>query len=259
MARGAKNPSEVFSKVLAKAKEQLLLDAKHAEDFQHKGIRGDERAAGLTSFLRDHLPERFSVTKGEVIDYRDERTGQLDLIIYDSHTSSPVTKGEENFLIPAEALYAVIEVKTTLTGDELVTCYRAAAKLRALRPFKAQFVPPRTEGAAADKNPRCMYAVFSYLSNLGEENWVRKEHDRAMEAAKLEGVDPDVVDRILVLSRGFILPGKGVGKEERDDAQSVFLDFYLHLMNFLTRETKRRDPIDWQNYGASFREGWIKV
>lgn len=259
MPRGTNNPSEVLSKVLAKAKEQLLLDAKHAEDFQQKSIRGDERAAGLANFLRDHLPERFSVTKGEVIDFRDERTGQLDLIIYDSHTTAPVTKGEENFLIPAEALYAVVEVKTTLTGDELVTCYRAAGKLRALRPFKAQFVPPRAEGAAADRNPRCMYAVFSYFSNLGEENWVKKEHDRAIEAAKQEGLDPNVIDRILVLSRGFLLPGKGVGKEERDDAESVFSDFYLHLMNFLTRETKRREPIDWQAYGASSREGWIKV
>jgi hypothetical protein len=259
MPRGAKNPSEVFSAVLAKAKEQLLLDAKHAEDFQHKGIRGDERAAGLSSFLRDHLPERFSVMKGEVIDYRDERTGQLDLIIYDSHTSSPVAKGEENVLIPVEALYAVIEVKTTLTDAELAKCYKAAGRLRTLRPFKAKLVPARTEGAAADENPRCMYALFSYFSNLGDDSWLPKEYNRAMEAAKYEDVNPDVVDRILVLSRGFFLPGKAAGKQERDDAQCVFLDFYLHLMNFLTREAKRRDPIDWQLYGPETSPGWKRL
>jgi hypothetical protein len=259
MPRGAKNPSEVFASVLAKAKEQLLLDAKHASDFEQKGIRGEERAAALSTFLRDHLPDRFSVTKGEVIDYCDERTGQLDLIIYDSLTSAPVSKGMENFLIPAEALYAIIEVKTTLTAEELEKCCKAAAKLRGLSPFKTQFVPPRTGGAAADKHPRCLYAVFSYFSNVGEEAWAKKEYKRLIEAAKRNAVDPGVVDRILVLSRGFLLPANASAKEERDNAQSVFLDFYLHLTNFLTREAKRREPIDWQTYGPQTSPGWKRL
>lgn len=259
MARGANNASEVLAAVIARARDQLLLDAKHAEDFEQKGIRGDERAAALATLLREHLPDRFSVTKGEVIDFSDERTGQLDLIIYDSHTSAPVSKGEENLLIPAEALYAVIEVKTTLNAEELIKSYRAAGQLRRLRPFKAKFVSPRTEGAAADENPRCMYTIFAYFSNLGESDWAVKEFGRALEAAKDNSLDPDVVDRIFVLSRGFLLPGKAAAKEEKDDGQSVFLDFYLHLMNFLTREAKRREPIDWQNYGKASREGWTTL
>src|SRR6266478_5859715 len=214
MPRGAKNPSEVFASVLAKAKEQLLLDAKQAEEFKHKGIRGNERAAALATLLRDHLPKKFSVTKGEAIDSRDSRTGELDLIIYDSHTSSPVTRGEEHSLIPAEALYAVIEVKTTLSAEQLGVCYRAAAKIRQLEPSGHRFVPARKEGAPADDEPRCMYSVFSYFSDLGEGGWLEKEHIRILTAAKHEGVEPDVVDRVLVLSRGFIVPGNGAGKEE---------------------------------------------
>src|SRR6266480_4501784 len=119
MARGARKPSAVFASVIDKARKRLLLDADGAEEFEHKVIKGDERAAELAGFLRDRLPARFSITEGEVIDYRDTRTGQLDLIIYDSHTSSPIKKGKKNLLIPAEALYAVIEVKTTLSAKEL--------------------------------------------------------------------------------------------------------------------------------------------
>jgi hypothetical protein len=259
MARGAKTPSEVFSSVLAKAKEQLLLDAKHATDFQHSGIRGDERAAGLASFLRDHLPQRFSVTEGEVIDSRDTRTGQLDLIVYDSHTSSPVTRGERHSLIPAEALYAVVEVKTTLSAKELGICYRAAAKVRQLQPFGRQFVSARKEGTPSDENSRCIYSVFSYFSDLGEDEWLDKEYARIITAAKEQGSEPDVIERVLVLSRGFILPGKAAGKEERGAAQSVFLDFYLHLINFLTREARNRNPIDWQLYGRQTSPGWKRL
>jgi uncharacterized protein DUF6602 len=259
MARGAKNPSEVFASVLAKAKEQLLLDAKQAEEFKHKGIRGNERAAALATFLRDHLPQRFSVTKGEAIDSRDSRTGELDLIIYDAQTSSPVARGEEHSLIAAEALYAVIEVKTTLSAEQLGVCYSAAAKIRQLKPFGHGFVRAGMEGAPADDEPRCMYSVFSYFSDLGEEDWLGKEHIRILMAAKHEGIEPDVVDRVLVLSRGFILPGKSAGKEEHDAAQSVFLDFYLHLMNFLGREGRHRKPIDWQMYGPRTSPGWKRL
>ena len=58
----------------------------------------------LAAFLRDHLSKRFSVAKGEVIDFKDNRTGQLDLVIYDAHTNAVVRRGQENWLVPAEAL-----------------------------------------------------------------------------------------------------------------------------------------------------------
>lgn len=75
MPRGTRTPSEVFSSVLSKAAKQLLLDALKAADFEQKGIKGNERASALAGFLREHLPKRFALSKGEAIDYRDNRTG----------------------------------------------------------------------------------------------------------------------------------------------------------------------------------------
>jgi len=68
-----------------------------------------------------------------------------------------------------------------------------------------------------------------------------------------------MVDRVLVLTRGFIVPENAAGKEEREDAQSVFLDFYLHLINFLSRESRRREIIDWQLYAPRTSPGWKTV
>ena len=109
-------------------------------------------------------------------------------------------------LIPAEALYAVVEVKSVLSAAELDTCMRAAMKIRALRPFKRQFIPAPLEGQAWSGESRCQYIVFAYRSNLIAEDWHSKEYQRIKEAAEKAGCSEDVVDRIVVLDRGMIRP-----------------------------------------------------
>lgn len=83
MSRGTRRPSEVFKSVLRVAEEDLLLSSRRAGQFVQKGILGDERAAALAKFFRERLPSSFAVSKGEVIDFRDNRTGQLDIVIFD--------------------------------------------------------------------------------------------------------------------------------------------------------------------------------
>lgn len=123
MPRGTRHPSDVFRKVLADARQEVLLGGKKAGAFEHHGIRGDERAAVVSAFLRQRLPARFGVGKGEVLDYIDGRTGQLDLILYDAASCGPLSVQAENLLLPCEALYAAIEVKTILSGSERAKAY----------------------------------------------------------------------------------------------------------------------------------------
>ena len=104
--------SAIFRGVIEDARKQLLLDYKKSSSFGQHGIRGDERAAALADFLRQRLSDVFEITKGEVVDSLDKRTGQLDVIIYDHLASSPISQQRENTIVPCEALYVVIEVKS---------------------------------------------------------------------------------------------------------------------------------------------------
>jgi len=258
MPRGTRTPSDIFRSVMEKAKQRLLLESADAADFKQSGIRGDERAASLASFFGDRLPDRFGVEKGEAIDYVDTRTGQLDFVIYDRARCAPIRVGKENLLLPCEALYCVIEVKTRVTQGELDTSYVAAGKVRELRPFKHLFIAARQDGCGADDNrDRCLYVIFGYTSNLGNgAEWAKKEYERLTTAAASAGVAPDCVDRLIVLDRGLINPQKGAGKWEAGKADSVFLESYLHVVNFLARESERRKPVDWQIYGPESASGW---
>lgn len=215
---------------------------------------------GVKHFLNEHLPDAFGLAKGEVIDSEDHRTGQLDLFIYDKISCSPLSSLSENVLVPCESLYVVIEVKSILSEKELETCYSAAKKVRRLRLFKRGFISNRKGGVAAtDKGSRCLYIIFAYKSNLGEKAWMEKEFKRISDAASRTGASVDMVDLVVVLDRGLINPSHGVAKEIGDEPMGIFMEFYLHIINFLGREYERRPPIDWQEYGAGSMRKWIRL
>jgi hypothetical protein len=259
MRRGVPQPSEIFKDMLRQAADELRLSSEKAGFFKQNVIRGDERAGALAHFFNDHLPGSFSVSKGEAIDFRDHRTGQLDLMIFDRAGSSPVSSQHENRLVPCEALYAVIEAKTMLTQKELTTAYAAAKQIRGLAPFKRPFVGPRSKGTPADSHCRCMYIVFSYESNLGTNDWTTKELRRCEHAAKANHTTLDVVERVVVLDRGMIHPGEARGRHVQKEEEGIFLEFYLHVVNFLNREHARRKPVDWQVYSARTAQGWKPI
>jgi hypothetical protein len=261
MPRGTKAPSEVFRSVMEKAKKRLLLESDDAADFKHNEIRGNERAASLSELFRERLPDRFGVEKGEAIDFVDARTGQLDFIIYDRARCAPIRAGRENLLLPCEALYCAIEVKTKVTLNELKTSYEAAKKVKALKPFKKTFIAAREGGVGAeDRGDRCLYVVFGYSSDLtNDADWAKKEYARLAAGAKSVNAGIDSIDRLFVLDRGIVSPKKGEGKWEAGDASTIFLEFYLHILNFLGRESKRREPVDWQIYGPRSSKGWTTL
>ena len=260
MTRGSKKPSEVFRSVLLEAQTDIISAGRKAATFEHKGIRGDERAAALSKFLKERLPDAFATCKGEAIDYLDHRSTQLDLMVYHQQSCVPVSKQEENILIPCEGLYSAIEVKSILTKAELEVAFAAAKRLRTLRPFKGHFISSRADGRPAeDGESRCMYILFAYTSNLSADDWLKQEFQRIREAAKVAGTTVDVIDRIVVVGRGIINPGGSAGMAVEDDDDLMFVDFYLNLVNFLHREARRRPPIDWQLYSSRSAKGWTAI
>jgi hypothetical protein len=227
---------------------------------QHSGNRGLSREKALSAFLSAQLPKRFEVTTGEAIDAGERRSGQLDLVIYDRNLTAPLLSDDSGDLLPAESLLAVIEVKSTLTNDELKTCAHAAKALSLLRPYGKEFVEPRKDGEPADDGRhRCQYSIVAFKSNLGTTDWAAKEWERLTRAVSEVDVSASRIDRVLVLDQGMLVPPSCTARTQAD-GKGMLRDWFLHLSNFLVREAARRHNFDFEKYGRQrANPGWTKL
>lgn len=179
---------------------------------------------------------------------------------FDEISSAPITRQAENLLVPAESLYAVIEVKSHLNRREVLRCLQASAKVRALRPFMKPFVSQRAKLATEKDNAhRVLYVVFAFESDLSGSDWLVKEYRRLQEVSDEHRLDVSTIDRMFVFGKGIINPVRGHGREVNDDEEVIFAELLLHLVNFAQRERSRRPVIDWSKYSLPNVRGWRKI
>lgn len=250
-----------FDRLLALAENQLWADFDRAGVFDHSGVIGSTREIAVAQFLREHLPQRFVVTSGKAVDSNGLLTPQLDLIIYDSYLSAPLLRrltGPE--LVPAEALIAVVEVKSMFSREETKRCLQAARALSTLRVYGGCFVQSRVGGAhAADGAPRCMYSILAFESDLAASGWAANEWNRLQDVGSELGADISRIDRLTVLTRGLLVPPTCTALPA-EDGKGILRDWFLHLSDFLVREAARRVPYDWHPYARSTRSaGWEQL
>ena len=77
----------------------------------HGGALGDETELAWRDFLARVLPNRYRVDDGFVVDADGWRSDQTDIIVFDRQYSPPLFTAGNVQYIPAEAVYAVFEVK----------------------------------------------------------------------------------------------------------------------------------------------------
>lgn len=252
-----------FRDVLQSAEDQLWTAFKRTKALQHGGLKGTGRENAVEEFLRDQLPRRFGVARGEAFDVRQHRSAQLDLVVYDQTTVKPLQIGTDNALFPAEALLAVIEVKSVLTRAELSKAMVGAGNVSSLRPYDREFIVGRTGGIdASDRKPRCLFTIFAFETDLASQAWPANEWTRMGQVALEEKVSEDNVSRVLILDRGVIIPPSATARrsEPAEAAKGILREWFLHLTNFLAREVARREPLEWQLYeGTQPRRGWVKL
>lgn len=129
-----KNP---FQKYLLLRAQQLKLDLDAATLFTGTTEQGSLIEDGIRRFLKSSLPARYSIGLGEIITTPDQASTQTDakdVVIFDANFSPILSWGETGFhLFPIESVYAVIEVKKTITTAELSRGLKQAIEARKLR------------------------------------------------------------------------------------------------------------------------------
>lgn len=247
-----------LASLLARAETAMWREFEDAAAFDNTSDIGEVREQGLARFLSDRLPSKYKVARGEVVDAGGFQSGQTDILIYDGSSTAPLlTKRNGLVLLPVEALLASIEVKSMLTREEFRKSVRGVGKLRDLRPFGSPWgLPKRNGGHADDGLPNFFSTVFAFGSTL-EKDWESQEIQRIREVCSEIAVPTEWIDRVVVLPRGIILPAAGRVARFQSDQQVLGLWFF-HLMNFLARESARRDPFPWAIYERSLNPQWTR-
>jgi hypothetical protein len=113
---------------------------------EHPGTKGDASEFQWVKWLKTYLPKRYSADKGFVIDSSGSISEQQDIIIYDRQYTPTLLDQEGVLYVPAESVYAIIEVKQELNKEYLIY---AGEKIKSVRTLK------RTSASYVDGDARC--------------------------------------------------------------------------------------------------------
>ncbi len=220
----------------------------------HRGNKGSSREEELRRFFRERLPARYAVVEGEVVDLHGRTSPQLDILFFDQNRNFALI-ADTSHVLPAEALLASIEVKSTLTKTEVEKSVAAAAKLRMLQPFDRPLAGTNAGTLASKMNiARYFHCIFSYETDLAMENWCKREAERINAVCG----NTHLIDAVYVLNRGLINIPSNIGMLE-DQAGGAITNFYFSVLNFIQRESERRADTPFDRYVTHANKSWSKL
>ncbi len=137
----------------------------HRAVLDHPGAKGSATEERWREMLGEYLPNRYCVSKAFVIDADGARSDEIDLVIYDRQFSPFLFKQDGAIFIPAESVYAVFEIKQSLTGRDVAYAIEKAASVRRLRRTSAAITH-----AGGTFTPRPPFPILAGMLTL-ESEW----------------------------------------------------------------------------------------
>lgn len=111
----------------------LLSRLKQSESISHDGSKGDVNEKHFIDVLRRYLPKRYAVDSGIVIDSTGATSDQIDIVVYDNHFTPTLLDQANHRYIPAEAVYAIFEVKPKIDKGYMEYAGDKAKSVRSLK------------------------------------------------------------------------------------------------------------------------------
>lgn len=125
----------------ASLQEQLDANLRTGQKvLTHPVSKGDSTEADWLNALKDHLPHRYQVSKAFIIDSNGKKSEQIDVVIYDRQYTPVLYNKNDQRLIPAESVYAILEVKQVLNSQNIFYAGKKVASVRRLHRTSAQIV-----------------------------------------------------------------------------------------------------------------------
>jgi hypothetical protein len=136
---------------------------------KHPTAKGTATELEWIEMLSTYLPKRYCADCAFVIDSKGNISEQIDIVIFDRQYSPFILRQNGVTYIPAECVYAVIEVKQDLSKKNIEYAQKKAMSVRKL---KRTSVPiPYAGGIFQAKKPaRILAGIVALDGKLSKEN-----------------------------------------------------------------------------------------
>jgi hypothetical protein len=156
----------------------------------HNALRGGEAEDIIRRFLNAHIPKRFSVGSGFILDPKGAVSRQTDVVVYDAFNCPVYRASETAAIYPSNNVAMVVEVKSTLDKDELVDAWQKIAAVK-------QLAKHRADGPGVKAQTVGFVFAFASKTSLGAIA------DNYRELFNKNGIGHHI-DAIFVLDLGFV-------------------------------------------------------
>ncbi|MCA1594404.1 MAG: hypothetical protein LC754_17620, partial [Acidobacteria bacterium] len=146
--------------IFAQAARKLRQDFEELSNIPHSGVKGNQAERLVKIFLKEHLPKRFGVGSGFIIDRFDTVSKQTDVIVYDALNCPVYRASEDAAIFPSDNVAVVVEVKSRLDKDQLISAFENIRATKRLAKTQAPELPiPITTQTVG-----CLFAFDSAIS-----------------------------------------------------------------------------------------------
>jgi len=218
--------------------------AKAAAAIAHKGVKGRVREILVGDLFRPLLPADLGVGTGQIVTHDGQNSSEQDVVIYDRRILPPALFEGGLGIFPVECVLATVEVKTTLTAQELRLAHESATAIR-----RFTYLPgerDRLPGAIVSHDVlNAIATVFALDTDLGADS--KSELQRYHE---LHSSGDPPIKAICVSGRGYWYFANGQWRHiEADSQHREACGFIVGLFDsFSTVRKSRRQPNLWEYF-----------
>jgi hypothetical protein len=142
-----------FSEVFLRVQQEMIAQMAVGGLFEHASSAGDATEQHWIDLFTRYLPMRYRATPAFVVDSTGRRSRQIDIAIFDNLYSPLLFPHSSGLHIAAESVYAVFEVKPTISRQWIRDAGEKAASVRALRRTSVPVIAGGTPRSAIPPSP----------------------------------------------------------------------------------------------------------
>jgi hypothetical protein len=220
---------------------QVSLDLS-AQSVTHASTLGDVNERYFIDALRKYLPKRYAVDNGIIIDSTGSTSDQIDVIIYDNQYTPTLLDQKNHRFVPAEAVYAVFEVKPTINKSYLEYAGNKAESVRKLIRTTIPIVHAGGEYPSKD--------LFNIVAGIiaGNIDWEKSFDNEAFLKNHRSLIGDKSLDCGLAVSGAYFDTYNGsleIGTSEQS------LAYFLFRLLQKLQSLGTVPAIDWNSYAAA--------